>query len=124
MFNNEIYPASNDFFRGISNLNKAELLLHWSTVANSLGLIQLRGSYDDNKVELQCKTTEGATVFVSYKFMGPFGIFDKYVSPRHRNTQELRDTCSELYERGNTQVDIAKRKGISQPRVSQVLKEN
>ncbi|WP_298637366.1 hypothetical protein [Megasphaera sp.] len=124
MINNEICPTFNEFFRGISNINKADLLLHLSTVAKSLGLINLKGYYDDYTVELQCKTIEGATVFVSYKFMGPFTVSDISVSPRHHNTQELRDACSELSENGNTQVTIAKKRGVSQSRVSQVLKEN
>ena len=43
--------------------------------------------------------------------------------PRHQNQQELEMRCLQLYKDGHTQVEIAEMLGISQSRVSQVLRK-
>lgn len=70
---------------------------------------------------MQGKDKTGATIVLSREFIGTGVSFKGSRYPRHHDSQELEYNCRELYAAGYTQVQIAKKLGISQSRVSQLL---
>lgn len=87
----------------------------------SKGLTDVKGYFDNNTLEMQGKDNTGATVVLSREFVGTGENFNGSRYPRHHSQQELEYNCSELYAAGYKQVQIAKKLGISQSRVSQIL---
>ena len=80
---------------------------------SSKGLTDVKGYFDNNTLEMQGKDNTGATVVLSREFVGTGENFNGSRYPRHHSQQELEYNCSEL--------QIAKKLGISQSRVSQIL---
>lgn len=92
--------------------------------ASNRGVTDLKGCFDNNSIEIQGKNSNGDTIVISREFVGSGENFSGSRYPRHHDQQELEYNCRELYNAGYKQVQIAKKLGISQSRVSQILNKN
>lgn len=110
-------------FSHVPNLTEQKGIVIQKTLeaASSKGLTDVKGYFDNNTLEIQGKDNTGATVILSHEFVGTGENFNGSRYPRHHDQQELKYNCKALYDAGYKQVQIAKKLGISQSRVSQIL---
>lgn len=92
-------------------LEKIQKLLE---TANSIGITDFKGSFDNNTIEIQGTRT----TIILHNPISPTSSKSSY-----HNKEELNAECRRLRNDGYTQVEIAKKLQISQSRVSQILNE-
>lgn len=90
--------------------------------ARSIGLINVKGTFDNYTIKVQGEDNTGEAIVLSY---APIDMEETSTSSRffYRDKSELNAECRRLHSEGYTQVQIAKELKISQSRVSQILKE-
>ncbi|WP_298637367.1 sigma factor-like helix-turn-helix DNA-binding protein [uncultured Megasphaera sp.] len=93
-------------------LEKIQKLLE---TANSIGITDFKGSFDNTTIEIQGPNT---IIVLRNPTESPTSSQFSY-----HNKEELNAECRRLHSEGYTQVQIAKELKISQSRVSQILKE-
>lgn len=105
----------------LEKINNKKIIFSQMLEEASENMTDIKFYIDSNHAEIQGKNKDKETVLFTYKRVGTGTIVNESKYPKHHTQHELECNCRKLYEKGYTQVKIAKMLGISQSRVSQVL---
>lgn len=105
------------------NQRKASVIEETLQAATNMGLTDVKGFFDNNTIKVQGKDQNGETQVLTRNVVETNNTSRRLQYPRHHNQLELEQACAKLAEAGYIQVQIAQMLGISQSRVSQIMKK-
>ena len=105
------------------NQRKASVIEETLQAATNMGLTDVKGFFDNNTIKVQGKDQNGETQFLTRNIVETSNTFRSLPYSRHHNQLELEQDCAKYAKAGFIQVQIAQMLGISQSRVSQIMKK-